>query len=102
VIAAIAVERYRLANGRWPESLQELSPNLLNTGPLGPFDGAPLRYRRVADGVVIYTVGNDGTDDGGNLNRAGGPAKGTDLGCQLWDVKHRGQPPKPAPAAPPN
>jgi len=30
-----------------------------------PFDGAPLRYRRLEKSYVIYSVGQDGHDDGG-------------------------------------
>jgi Bacterial type II secretion system protein G. len=64
-IAAIAVERFRLAHGRLPENLNELVPQFLSAMPLDPFDGQPLRYHRLAKGYVIYSVGQDGHDDGG-------------------------------------
>jgi hypothetical protein len=63
--AALAVERFRLAHGRLPENLNELVPQFLSTVPSDPFDGAPLRYHRLAKGYVIYSVGSDGHDDGG-------------------------------------
>ena len=69
--------------------------------PLDPYDGKPLRYRRVADGVIVYSVGPDGSDNGGNIDRTNPVKPGTDLGYQLWDVKHRRQPPKPPVAPPP-
>src|SRR5262249_48383417 len=53
-IAAVAAERFRIATGRWPESLAELTPKYLPAAPLDPFDGKPLRYRKTADGVLIY------------------------------------------------
>jgi len=33
--------------------------------PLDPFDGAPLRYKPLAKGYVVYSIGPDGHDDGG-------------------------------------
>ena len=63
--AAIAVERIRLAHGELPEKLDELVPEFLPAVPADPFDGRPLRYRRLAKGYVIYSVGDDGHDDGG-------------------------------------
>jgi len=64
-IAAIAVERFRLAHGRLPENLNELVPQFLSAVPIDPFDGASLRYHCLAKGYVIYSVGSDGHDDGG-------------------------------------
>ena len=90
----VALERYRRANRRWPESLNDLVPTYLPNVPLDPFSGTSLRYRRLDDGVVIYSVGPDGQDNGGNLDK--NPTKeGTDLGFRLWDVPKRRQPPKP-------
>jgi hypothetical protein len=93
--AALAAERYRLAEGRWPDRLEALVPRYLAAVPADPFDGQPLRLRRLPDGIVIYAVGPDGTDDGGNLDRKRPTAPGTDVGFQLWDVKQRGAPPAP-------
>jgi hypothetical protein len=93
-IACLAAERYRRAHGRWPNSLADLVPTELSAVPVDPFDGQPLRFRRSAEGVVIYSVGMDGKDDGGTLYD--GPRSiepGADLGCRLWDVNRRGQPP---------
>jgi len=58
-VAAVAIERYRLAIHHWPEHLEDLVPQYLGKVPTDPFDGQPLRYRRLADGVIIYTVGED-------------------------------------------
>jgi hypothetical protein len=33
--------------------------------PLDPFDGAPLRYKPLVKGYVVYSIGPDGHDDGG-------------------------------------
>lgn len=92
MILLIAVERYRLQHGRWPASLTEITPALIAKVPLDPFDGQPLRYRRLADGIVIYSVGRDGEDNGGKLDRGNPIAAGCDLGYQLWDVKQGDRP----------
>jgi hypothetical protein len=92
-VVMLAVERYRQANNRWPETLTDLFPTYFPKIPIDPFDGKPLRYRRVEDGVVVYSVGPDGKDDGGKFDND--PNKsGTDLGFRLWDVPKRRQPAK--------
>jgi ABC-type transport system involved in multi-copper enzyme maturation permease subunit len=96
-IAALACERYRAAHGKWPAELQELVPIYLTEIPNDPYDGKPLRFKRVQDGLVIYTVGPDQVDNGGKLLRNPRPVVGTDVGFQLWDPAHRRQPAGPPP-----
>lgn len=62
---ALAVERFRLQHQHLPETLAELTPQFIDSVPSDPFDGAPLRYRKLARGYVLYSVGADGHDDGG-------------------------------------
>ncbi len=88
-IAALAAERFRHARGRWPESLDELVPDYLAKVPLDPFTAAPLRFRRLDDGLVIYSVGPDGSDDGGDIDERLDVGKGKDVGFRLWDVVRR-------------
>jgi hypothetical protein len=64
-VAALAVERFRRANGRPPGKLEELVPRFLPAVPLDPFDGRPLRFRPLPKGYVIYSVGRDLGDNGG-------------------------------------
>jgi hypothetical protein len=97
LIAALAAERFRLANGRWPNSLVELTPAFLGRPLTDPWTGGPLQFRRLQDGLVIYSVGRDREDNGGEFNREQLDAAGTDEGCRLWDVAKRRQPPPPAP-----
>jgi hypothetical protein len=98
----VAAERYRRHNaGRWPESLEQLRPGFLAELPLDPFDGKALRYQRLADGVVAYSVGPDGSDDGGVVDRDNWLRPGTDWGFRLWDVPRRRQPPPNPPVPPP-
>jgi type II secretory pathway pseudopilin PulG len=61
----MAVERYRLANGKLPGTLETLVPRFLKSVPLDPIDGEPLRYRILTNGYVVYSIGSDAQDDGG-------------------------------------
>jgi hypothetical protein len=99
--AAVAAERFRLAHGHWPHSLSSLVPEFLQEEPTDPFDGQPLRFRRCDHGVLIYSVGPDGKDDGGNLDRQN-TQSGNDVGFQLWDVAARRQPWRPPPETNPD
>jgi hypothetical protein len=65
-IVACALERYRLAEGQFPDSLEPLCPRFLDKMPQDIITGAPLKYRRTPDGgCVLYSVGWDQKDDGG-------------------------------------
>ncbi len=65
----IAVERYRLAAGHFPERLEELVPAYIKAIPkdfFAPRRTAPLRYLLNSDGsCVVYSVGMNRQDDGG-------------------------------------
>lgn len=90
-IAAVAVERFRLAHGHWPDRLEDLVPAYLSKLPIDPFDGQPLRFRRLKDGVIIYTIGEEQTDDGGVRVRIKAGTPDRDVGFQLWDAERRHQ-----------
>jgi hypothetical protein len=66
-VTAIALKRFQLKYGQYPEKLSELTPESLASIPLDPVDGQPLRYRRNGDGsFLLYSIGEDGKDDGGD------------------------------------
>jgi hypothetical protein len=91
--AALAAERYRLAEGQWPENLDALVPRYLAAVPADPYTGQPLRLKFLPDGLVIYSVAVCQLSDGTNIRSQGGPPLGTNLGFRLWDVAQRGKPP---------
>ena len=65
---ACALERYRLANGQFPESLEVLAPKFIGKLPQDIINDQPLKYRRTDDGqFVLYSVGWNETDDGGTV-----------------------------------
>ncbi len=65
-VIACASERYRLAHGEFPESLDALAPSFIAQLPHDVIGGGPLKYRRTADGqFVLYSIGWNEKDDGG-------------------------------------
>lgn len=84
VITAIALRRHQLAHGLWPAKLEELVPRFLPAMPLDPMDGKPLRYQRAADGTpLLYSVGTDGADAGGDPRPLTGSSKYWMLGRDI-------------------
>ena len=68
---AMALERYHLAHGSYPESLGSLVPQFIAQLPNDLINGQPLHYHRTADGqFVLYSVGWNETDDGGVVGYA--------------------------------
>ena len=63
---ACALERYRLANGQFPGTLEALVPRFISELPHDVISGEPYKYRRTGDGqFVLYSVGwNEKDDDG--------------------------------------
>jgi hypothetical protein len=61
-----ALERCRMARGQYPESLAALAPQFVEQLPVDVINGGLMKYRRTNDGkFVLYSVGWNGTDDGG-------------------------------------
>ncbi len=81
-VTAIAISRYRLQRGMLPADLSALVPKYLPALPRDSMDGKALRYRlQPGAGFVLYSVGEDGKDDGGD------PTLRTDKKYyrQIWD-----------------
>lgn len=65
---ACGLERYRLAEGHYPEKLDELVPRFAASLPHDIINGEPLHYRRTDDGrFILYSVGWNEKDDGGTV-----------------------------------
>lgn len=77
--AGVAVERYRLANERWPAKWEDLVPKYLPAVPVDPYGGQPLQLKRLDDGIEVASVGAS-------------EAQVRDIAFRLWDVKQRGAP----------
>ncbi len=81
--AAIAIERYWLAHGDLPDSLADLVPEYLVAVPKDPYTARELRYEKLGKGgFVVYSVGEDGHDDGGWET----PPRGQQASGQTYDI----------------
>jgi len=81
---ACALERYRLAYGHYPESLQALVPQFTARLPHDILTGEPPRYRLTGEGgFLLYSVGWDLADDGGKKGEPAGTA-GTATEDWVW------------------
>ncbi|MCM8769503.1 MAG: hypothetical protein NC911_07550 [Candidatus Omnitrophica bacterium] len=80
---ALACCLYRLKSGNYPLSLEELAPEFFSELPLDPFTGQKYHYRVTELGFLIYSVGQDGQDDGGQKGKPGQEEKG-DI---VWEVR---------------
>jgi hypothetical protein len=64
---ACAVERYRMAHGRLPATLEDLVPAFLPSVPTDPLTGKPLCYKpSESRSYLIYGTGWDQTDNAGS------------------------------------
>ena len=83
-LTAIALQRHFIHHGNYPAELDALIPEFLSSVPVDYMDGQPIKYRLNGDGTfALYSVGDDGRDDGGDLSLQ--PEK-TRLRV-LWDRK---------------
>lgn len=81
-VASIAITRFHMRHGTFPANLADLVPEFLAAEPYDPMSGKALRYHLKPDGTfVLYSVGEDGVDDGGDAT----PAPGKRFG--LWEGK---------------
>ncbi len=82
---ACALERHRLATGGYPEQLTELQPKFIDRLPVDPVNGESLKYRREApDRFVLYSVGFNLKDDGGQPGATSKGAPDMRQGDWVW------------------
>ncbi|HEY3916043.1 MAG TPA: hypothetical protein VGN61_16265, partial [Verrucomicrobiae bacterium] len=75
---ACALERYQLAHGDYPETLDALVPQFIESIPNDVIGGKPPHYRRSGAGTyVLYSIGWSGQD-------GGGVSKPNDTGDWIW------------------
>ena len=62
---ALALKRYKQAQGQYPDRLQQLVSAGIESLPLDPFNGEPFCYKKEGEGFRLYSVGPNLADDGG-------------------------------------
>jgi len=95
---ALAIERYRIDRRLWPKRLDALVPDYLEAIPVDPFKDQAMSYL-VDDGtVVVYSIGDDETDNGGDVkhHRVTDEKSPTDWGFVLLPPERRNRPALPA------
>ena len=97
LMADFAIRLFQHDEGRLPDSLGELCPKYLSSVPLDPYSGRSLIYRPADDNYVLYSVWQDGDDDGGRFGTFTEIWGGDDFDLDL-DVNVRSMAPPPAPA----
>lgn len=65
-ITVLALKRWRLEEDKYPEKLDELvAAGYLKELPMDPFSDKPLVYKKTDDNFILYSVGPNFKDDGG-------------------------------------
>jgi hypothetical protein len=65
----IALHRYRFANGEFPDSLDELTPEYIDEIPTDLFANKAMNYKKSGEHFVLYSVGEDLKDHEGSIAR---------------------------------
>ena len=65
----IALELYRRDHNEYPAALDVLAPQYIDAVPSDPFTGTPMVYQRAGNDYILYSVGRDQKDDGGDPRR---------------------------------
>lgn len=87
VAILLAIEHYAAEQGSYPESLQQLVPKYIAELPLDPYasEGVIWQYRLVTNSprgerpYILYSVGIDGTDNGGAIREGESPSAALSL-----------------------
>jgi hypothetical protein len=87
-LTAIALKRFEMRYSHLPADLKELVPEFLAELPRDYMTDQPLRYRLKAEReFILYSVGDDGRDDGGDTSRRLSPGFLNPFAFQLWDSR---------------
>jgi hypothetical protein len=82
---ACALERYRLAKGKYPATLDALVPQYIAAIPKDAISGQPLNYQVGNNGrFVLYSVGRNETDDDGMVHLGAKGDVDLDQGDVVW------------------
>ncbi|MCX6991889.1 MAG: hypothetical protein NT011_01975 [Kiritimatiellaeota bacterium] len=61
----LALKLFEQKNGAYPDTLNKLAPEFLDTIPVDPFTGKALIYRKAKAGFILYSLGPNLQDDNG-------------------------------------
>jgi peroxiredoxin len=88
LITTLAILRYNSDKNEYPANLSQLlMAGYLKELPKDPFSNKPLVYKRAQEGFILYSLGGDFDDDGGQHSKSGYSEKGGDQ--VFWPVEKR-------------
>jgi len=61
----ILVEQYKAREGHYPDTLEEIASSFGGSVPVDPLSGKGYRYRPLGSSFLLYSIGENGLDDGG-------------------------------------
>jgi hypothetical protein len=101
---AVALACFHAEQGRWPAELKELCPSLLKEIPADRFSVKPLIYRPGEKGYLLYSVGQNLRDDGGQRESSSSSGKSSeerkdDIVAEVKPVEAASMPAASMPAA---
>jgi hypothetical protein len=67
---AVANRIYKQKHGKYVDSLEQLTPEILPVLPLDPFTGKDYIYKKKDKGFIVYSLGENLRDDGGLRRKA--------------------------------
>ena len=76
----VALERHRRKHGEWPATLEAIDPAILAEVPNDDFTGEPFIYRLLDGEPLLYSIGTNGVDDGGQHSRRAFIVRGKEEG----------------------
>ena len=83
-IAILALHRYKADKNSFPDDLQQLiTAGYLRQLPVDVYSDKPLVYRKTADSFILYSVGQNFMDDGGQVAAIDGKPR-------KWGTKDEG------------
>jgi len=62
---ALGLKIYKAEEGKYPDTLAELVPDILPKLPQDPFTGKDFVYKKEAEGFLVYSLGENAIDESG-------------------------------------
>ena len=85
LVVILAAQTYQRAHGEFPQTLKHLQDGYLDALPADPFGaaGEPIHYRRDGERAIVWSVGENQLDDGGDVQLVSGGGWPPDFGYEF-------------------
>ncbi|MBU0714285.1 MAG: hypothetical protein KJ964_02875 [Verrucomicrobia bacterium] len=80
----LGLKLFKQKNGAYPDLLDKLTPEFLESIPVDPFTGKALIYRKADAGFMLYSLGPNQQDDNGTPRPTGKQATGEEPYDIAW------------------